>query len=99
MEIVILTLSVCAIIYALIIFSKTILGEYKMHKITEAKEPAMTNVGYMAMCERLTPIEDDVRPNNGKPLPVEKYYERADKMNSDTRIFEFINSEKKYYEW
>jgi len=46
-----------------------------MHKITETKEPAVTNVGYMAMCKRLTPA--DVKLNNVKPLPVEEYYERA----------------------
>ncbi len=99
MEAIVLILAVCSVVYAIVATRKTLLEDYKLHKAVVACKAEMNSVVYDAMQERLRPVEDDVRPNSGHPLDESEYLKRADKMNADTKIFDWINSPTKQYEW
>lgn len=86
-----MVLAIVAIAYGLIAMYQTFSKEYKRRKL------AMVSIDdYTNMCNRIKPIEDDVRTNSGDHFAEEVYLKRADYMNQNTRIFELINLQTEF---
>lgn len=93
MAILCMAMAFAAIVYSLVAMYRSFVHAYKRRLAS-----AMTDADYVSMCCRIKPVEDDVRTNSGDHFEESEYLDRADKINRNTQIFSWINSQCEPYE-